>query len=88
MVYNMLVAFRFYVSFISFLGFVHAKIRIILYKKELLYRKNRDFRFCTAVLSKMEITEKNDCCKNCNCHLMSWEKATCRKFRQVHSIVS
>ena len=26
MVYNMLVAFRFYVSFISFLGFVHAKI--------------------------------------------------------------
>jgi hypothetical protein len=35
----MLVAFRFYVSFISFLGFVHAKIRIILYKKELLYRK-------------------------------------------------
>ena len=39
MVYNMLVAFRFYVSFISFLGFVHAKIRIILYKKELLYRK-------------------------------------------------
>ena len=41
-----------------------------------------------SVVSKMEITEKNDCCKNCNCHLMSWEKATCWKFRQVHSIVS
>lgn len=26
-------------SFISFLGFIHAKIRIILYKKELLNRK-------------------------------------------------
>ena len=35
----------------------------------------------------MEITENNDHCKNCNCHLMSWEKATCRKFRQVYPIV-
>ena len=56
MVYNMLVAFRFYVSFISFLGFVHAKIRIILYKKELLYRKIGISDFCTEVVSKMEIT--------------------------------
>ena len=39
MVYNMLVPFRFYLPFVSFLWFVHAKIRIILYKKELLYRK-------------------------------------------------
>ena len=58
MVYNMLIASIFYLSFISFLGFVHAKIRIILYKKELLYRKNRDFRFFISVVSKMEITEK------------------------------
>lgn len=39
LVYNMLVVFRFYLPFISFLWFIHAKIRIILYRNELLNRK-------------------------------------------------
>lgn len=39
MVYNMLVASIIYSPFILFLRFVHAKIGIILYRKELLIRK-------------------------------------------------
>ena len=50
--------------------------------------KYRYFRLFTPILSKMEITENNDHCKNCNCYLMSWEKTTCRKFRPIHSVVS
>ena len=37
-----------------------------------------------VVVSKMEITNKDDYCKKCNHQIVSIENVTCRKPRQVH----
>ena len=64
MVYNMLVASIIYLPFISFLGIVHAKIRIILYKKELLHRKIGISDFVQQFFPKWKKLRKMTIAKN------------------------